>query len=62
MQRLHQNANRRLPLHSKTTAVETTLYDLIKAVTEEVKSGEDHLVSVIVKDMLSLNRAVSRLQ
>ena len=46
----------------KTATVETTLYDLIEAVSEEVKSGEDHLVSIIVKDMLYTNRAVLHLQ
>ncbi|MFC1813040.1 hypothetical protein ACFL03_10140 [Thermodesulfobacteriota bacterium] len=46
----------------KTATVKTTLYDLIEAVSEEVKSGEDHLVSIIVKDMLYTNRTDSRLQ
>lgn len=46
----------------KTDLIVTTLYDLIEAVSEEVKSGEDHLVSIIVKDMLYTNRTLSRLQ
>jgi len=62
MQERHQKATGTLPPLPKTLTVETTLYDLIEAVSEEVKSGEDHLVSIIVKDMLYTNRTVSRLQ
>ena len=46
----------------KADLIVTNLYDLIEAVSEEVKSGEDHLVSIIVKDMLYTNGMVARLQ
>ncbi|TKJ30649.1 hypothetical protein CEE39_07995 [bacterium (candidate division B38) B3_B38] len=62
MQKRDQIITGKLSVISKTATVETTLYDLIEAVSKEVKSGEDHLVSMIVKDMLYTNRAVSRLQ
>ena len=62
MQKTDQIFTGKLSVIPKTATVETTLYDLIEAVSKEVKSVEDHLVSIIVKDMLYANRAVSRLQ
>lgn len=62
MQKTDQIITGKLYVIPKTASVETTLYDLIEAVSKEVKSGEDHLVSIIVKDKLFSKRADSRLQ
>jgi hypothetical protein len=37
---------------SGTTDLKTTLYELIEAVHEEIKPGEEHWVSLIVDHML----------
>jgi hypothetical protein len=38
------------------TAIETTLFDLVEAINEEVGPEEDHLVSEIVLDLLDRGR------
>lgn len=38
------------------TTIETTLYDLVEVLNEEVGSEEDHLVSEIVLDLLDRGR------
>jgi hypothetical protein len=40
----------------EVTAIETTLYDLVEAINEEVGPEEDHLVSEIVLDLLDRGR------
>jgi len=62
MQKTDQIITGKLPVIQKIATVETTLYDLIEAVSEEVKSEEDHLDSIIVKDILYTNRTASRHQ
>ena len=37
---------------SGTTGLKTTLYELIEAVNEEIKPGEEHWVHLIVDHML----------
>ena len=46
------------PLFSKSAPIETTLYEMIEAVNEEIKSGEEHLVSLIVDHMLFTGRVI----
>ena len=37
---------------ARSTTITTTLYKLIEAISEEVRSGEDWLVSKVVLDLL----------
>ncbi len=43
--------------HPTSVHIETTLYDLIKAVSEEVRPEEQHLVTPVVQELLSICRA-----
>jgi hypothetical protein len=43
---------------SGTTDLKTTLYELIEAVSEEIKPGEEHWVSLIVDHMLFSGRSI----
>jgi hypothetical protein len=43
---------------SGTTGLKTTLYELIEAVREEIKPGEEHWVSLIVDHMLFSGRSI----
>jgi len=52
MQRIQQATTKRIVDLPYTMAVETTLYDLIEAVNEEVQPKEDQLVPLIVKNIL----------
>ena len=40
----------------KTTSIETTLYDLIEAISEEIKTGEDHLIAQTVFHLINSGR------
>ena len=40
-------------LHPNTNLIHTTLYDLIAAISEEVASGEDHLVTATVVHLIN---------
>ena len=42
--------------HLKTTSIETTLYDLIEAISEEIKTGEDHLIAQTVFHLINSGR------
>ena len=46
------------PLFSKSDPIETTLYEMIEAVNEEMKPGEEHLVSLVVDRMLFIGRVI----
>jgi len=37
---------------ARSTTITTTLYELIEAISEEVQSGEDWMVSDVVLDLL----------
>ena len=41
------------PLFSKAAPIITTLYELIETVNEEIKPGEEYLVSLIVDHILT---------
>jgi hypothetical protein len=43
---------------SGTTGLKTTLYELIETVSEEIKPGEEHWVSLIVDHMLFSGRSI----
>jgi len=43
---------------SGTIGLKTTLYELIEAVNEEIKPGEEHWVSLIVDHMLFSGRSI----
>jgi hypothetical protein len=43
---------------SATTGLKTTLYELIEAVNEEIKPGEEHWVSLIVDHILFSGRLI----
>jgi len=40
----------------KPTNIVTTFYELIKAINEELKPGEEHLLSIVVMDLLATGR------
>ena len=40
----------------KPTIIITTLYELIKAISGELKPGEEHLLSIVVKDLFTTGR------
>ena len=40
------------PEHSASTTIETTLYELIEAINEQVQPGEDRLVVETVLDLI----------
>ena len=40
-------------LSSKSTSIITTLYELVETVSEEIKPGEEHRVSLIVDHILT---------
>ena len=44
------------PKYMGLTEIQTTLHDLIEAISEEVETGEDRLVAEIVLDMLEAGR------
>jgi len=44
--------------YSGTTGLKTTLYELIEAVDEEIKPGEERWVSLIVDHMLFAGRMI----
>lgn len=46
-----------LSISSNNTLFQTTLYDLIEAVNENVKPEEDQLVAQIVMDLLNSSNA-----
>ena len=46
----------------ESNAVQTTLYDLVEAVSEEVGPGEDRLVSEIVLNLLGSEATISPFQ
>jgi len=43
---------------SGTIGLKTTVYELIEAVSEEIKPGEEHWVSLIVDHMLFSGRVI----
>ena len=51
MQAIAQNLRAEEPAHPQFTAVNTTLYDLIEAISNEVQPSEDRLVTEIVSDL-----------
>ena len=46
------------PTFLRSACLKTTLYELIEAVNEEIKPGEEHLVSSIVDHMLFAARMI----
>ena len=42
--------------YQKTSTIETTLYDLIETVSEELKAGEDYLVPQIVFHLVNTGK------
>jgi len=44
------------PEHSGSTTIETTLYELIEAINEQVQPGEDRLVVEAVLDLIETGR------
>jgi hypothetical protein len=62
LQRTHHTVRNKMIGIPMSIAFETTLYDLIEAVNEEVQPEEDQLVPFIVKDMLNTGRSDSWLQ
>ncbi len=51
MQAIAQTIRTEEPEHLQFTAVNTTLYDLIEAISKEVRPSEDRLVPGIVSDL-----------
>ena len=51
MQVIAQTLRMEEPAHPQFTAVNTTLYDLIEAISNEVQPSEDRLVTEIVSDL-----------
>jgi len=52
MQAITQNIRTEEPTHPESTTVNTTLYELIEAISKEIDPVEDRLVPVIVSDLL----------
>ncbi len=46
------------PTFLRSVYLKTTLYELIETVNEEIKPGEEHLVSLIVDHMLFAARMI----
>ncbi len=44
------------PAHQSSRSVETTLYELIEAIIEELQPGEDHLVPTIVSHLFDTEK------
>jgi hypothetical protein len=46
------------PTFLRSVCLKTSLYELIEAVNEEIKPGEEHLVSLIVDHILFAGRRI----
>ena len=57
MQRKNLTAKKKMAESRKTIAVETTLYDLIEAVSAEVNCNEEQWIPLIVNRMLCSARS-----
>jgi len=53
MQVIAQTSRTEEPAHLQFTSVNTTLYNLIEAISKEVQPSEDRLVPAIVSDLFN---------
>ena len=60
MQRISQSFCISKPLSSEPTNIQTTLYELIEAVSNEIKPGEEQWVPFIVNNILNFSSSVEK--
>jgi hypothetical protein len=56
MQNSTQSVLAQVPAYAESTTIETTLYDLIEAISDEVEPGEDDLIIATVVHLLNSGR------